>query len=70
MSKVEQRTTRDGALAGRRTIRTDAFRRILEGIQRLEASLDRAAEQIESEKPTAERKPRTTLRERILGAGE
>ena len=40
-----KRTTRDGAV---RLRTTDAFRPLLEGVQRLEASLDRTAKRIEN----------------------
>jgi hypothetical protein len=43
MNKVEQRTTRDGLVS----LRADAFQPLLEGVQKLEASLDRAAKRIE-----------------------
>jgi hypothetical protein len=43
MNKVEQRTTRDGLVS----LRADAFRPLLEAVQRLDASLDRAAERAE-----------------------
>jgi hypothetical protein len=43
MNKVEQRTTRDGYVS----LRADAFQPLLEGVQKLEASLDRAAKRIE-----------------------
>lgn len=45
MNKIERRTTRDGR-ARLRT--TDAFRPLIEGVQKLEASLDRAEERIKN----------------------
>jgi hypothetical protein len=48
MSKVEQRTTRDGHV----WLRADAFQPLAEATRKLEASLDRAVERIENVRRT------------------
>lgn len=61
-AKVEQRTTRDGApLVGRRTIRADAIRPLLEGVQKLEAGLGRAVRRAEDARRAEAEKRLTAL---------